>query len=38
MKKIISALALAADLAFGVMLVVIGTGVIVGFSTGALWY
>jgi hypothetical protein len=37
MKKILNGVALAADLAFGVMMVVIGAGLIVGGATGALW-
>jgi hypothetical protein len=37
MKKILNAIALAADLSFGVLLVIGGLTVMVGGTTGALW-
>lgn len=37
MKKILNAIALAADLAFGAMLIVIGGAIMLGGATGALW-
>jgi hypothetical protein len=37
MKKFFDTVGLAADLARGVLLIVIGVGVIVGGTTGVLW-
>lgn len=37
MKKILNALGLAADLAFGVLLVLGGVAIILGGTTGTLW-
>jgi hypothetical protein len=38
MRRIMNMVGFAADLAKGIVLVIIGVGVIIGGATGALWY